>query len=384
MKIIEIAITSTSDVTADATRVIIGNVIRENETFRYIFCPTLVDNRDNPSACVKGAIIVQRKSSKENWNDCNTLHINNLKVGEWGKLELNSESILALITYSDVLREIYNKDGNIKSMLNKNKIIIIDSDITNEDKDNMLKIQKENPNFFKQLCSLMDLKVNLNSIIEFIENNESNVENVAKEITIEKAMELYDNLKLRFITIEEMKDNLDNPREEFWQQYFQNNEHILSLIIPNVFQIIASKAYVGGKGIDNKGGTVVDFIYNSGINNIALIEIKTPVTDLLSTTEYRDGVYSMSKELAGAIAQVKDQKDHMIKEYNNISKNSGNEFAAYDPNCYIIIGNIKSLDNDDKIRSYELIKSSLKDITVITFDELITKVNFIINLIKSR
>lgn len=76
--------------------------------------------------------------------------------------------------------------------------------------------------------------------------------------------------------------------------------------------IFADKAYVGGKGINNSGGNLCDFIYQNSLSqNVALIEIKTPCTELIGN-QYR-GTYSFSYDLSGAVNQVLNYRDKLTK-----------------------------------------------------------------------
>nr|WP_231595864.1 Shedu anti-phage system protein SduA domain-containing protein [Bacillus sp. LK2] len=83
--------------------------------------------------------------------------------------------------------------------------------------------------------------------------------------------------------------------------------------------LFKGKTYIGGKGLDNKEGKVVDFIFKNSItNDIALIEIKTPRKKLLSN-EYRHNVFSIHPDLSGAIVQVLSYKDKIQKGFNSLS-----------------------------------------------------------------
>ena len=76
--------------------------------------------------------------------------------------------------------------------------------------------------------------------------------------------------------------------------------YVLEQVFSWPVTIVNEKAYVGGKAVDNKGGGLVDFLVKNQLtNNVALIEIKTPGTELLSKNEYRNGVYNLSEELTG-------------------------------------------------------------------------------------
>lgn len=54
----------------------------------------------------------------------------------------------------------------------------------------------------------------------------------------------------------------------------------------------------------------------------------------------------------------------------------GKNFSAYDPKSYIIIGNTKDL-NSEQLESFELFRNGLKDIEIITFNELIDKLKIL-------
>ena len=83
--------------------------------------------------------------------------------------------------------------------------------------------------------------------------------------------------------------------------------------------------------------------------------------------------------MSGSIVQIRKQKDGLIKEYNSIklqSMRKGTNFSAYDPKSYIIIGNTNEL-SDEQNESFELFRNSLKDIEIITFNELIDKLKIL-------
>lgn len=181
---------------------------------------------------------------------------------------------------------------------------------------------------------------------------------------------LYEVLKL-------MQDNLDNDREEFWQtEVFKKNPWILSMVLGGPFEFLKDKAYVGGKGLDNKGGNVVDFIYkNSVSNNVVLIEIKTPRAKIIAE-QYR-GTYSFSPELSGAVNQVLNYRDKMTKEYYSLTGGSESEFVSFSPECVVIIGKLSPL-NVKEIAAFENYRNILSGVTIMTFDEVYLRIKSIV------
>ena len=146
-----------------------------------------------------------------------------------------------------------------------------------------------------------------------------------------------------------------------------------------MLQIISCQTYMGGKRIDNKGSSISDFVYEKGIDNVCIIEIKTPLTKIVEKNKYRDNVYVPSQELISSIVQVKEQKDSFMKDYNAIWRESyeeGINFKAFDPKCYLIIGNTSDLDTK-QLESFNLFRNELRTVEIITYDELLSKMEIL-------
>ncbi|MBF2090246.1 MAG: DUF4263 domain-containing protein [Synechococcales cyanobacterium K44_A2020_017] len=185
--------------------------------------------------------------------------------------------------------------------------------------------------------------------------------------------------------LEIWRNNISNDSEEFWQGVLVQNSFLFSQLFYFPVIVLDNKAYVGGKGISNKGGNVADFLCaNNLTRNVALVEIKTPVTKLLGA-RYRGDIYNTSTELSGSVAQVANYKNSLMKNYVTLTNPEEERFEAFDPRCIIIIGNISSELLDSKQRkSLELFRMGLKDVQVITYDELFEKVEFLVNLLEGN
>lgn len=180
-------------------------------------------------------------------------------------------------------------------------------------------------------------------------------------------------------------ENKGNSSEEFWQKTLSKFSFVLSQIFSFPVIILKDKAYVGGKGIDNSRGNLVDFLVaNKLTRNAALIEIKTPDTPIV-TEKYRGDIHSISKEVVGAVMQVTNYRDSLLKQYNTLTSGSTGEFDAFDPQCLVIVG---SMQNEKMSRlqrkSFELFRNGLKDVRVITYDELFAKVQILIDLLEGN
>lgn len=168
--------------------------------------------------------------------------------------------------------------------------------------------------------------------------------------------------------------NTENGLEEYWQQLFKENPYVLTQIfsVPVIF--VGDKAYVGGMSVDKQNAKFVDYLYTKDSSNDALlIELKTPVTKLLGG-RYRKGVYKPSSELSGSIVQALDYRRELSASIRQITANSDKKIEIFNPRCVVVVGNASSeLDNDLKRKSLELYRTSLKDVEIVTYDELFKK-----------
>lgn len=183
--------------------------------------------------------------------------------------------------------------------------------------------------------------------------------------------------------LEIWRTNQTNDDEEFWQQFFGNNPIILAQAVPEQIIKIGEKCYLGGKGIDNSGGHISDYLFaTASTRNIVIIEIKTPRTPLIGK-RYRANAYAISEELSGAIVQTLSYRDELLKSYYNLTGRPGSiQFNAFDPQCLIVIGHL-FLDNlsDIERRSLELFRRSNTRVQILTYDELFAKAQDLVDLL---
>lgn len=369
MKYVKVKIESVAKDVAQCS----GFVLRENSKFRYIFYPYLIDNHSNINECIKAKLIVERKNPTDPWDEeFNEYKLTDLKRGEWFNVELKASELELLIKYCTELKNTYIFNGK-ETLFNSEKIMIIDDINNEEDVIKILDLIKSNPNTYEYLSKLVEISPE--KVGKFLDNEE-NRSMTLDSISNENQIKIFNELKGKIINTDYLKNELTNGNEEFWQKFFTEYPNVLYSVIPSLFQQIASKQYLGGKDITNHNGVLGDFLYKLGQNNVALIEIKTPIQDIMSNTLYRNNVYAPSQDLSGAIVQIRKQKDLFLKSYYNLVCNSSEKFAAFDPKLYIIIGNTNSLNLEQK-ECFELFRNELKDIEIICYDELINKLDLI-------
>lgn len=194
--------------------------------------------------------------------------------------------------------------------------------------------------------------------------------------------------EIELVSLEELIDRYEkllatNGSEESWQKFFRTYPFILKLAFGYPIVAMGEQVSVGGGRFDGKGEKIADFTVMAALSgNLALVEIKKPSSRLLSSQPYRDGVFAPSRDLSGSVAQVLDQRYHLQTDFAVKKVNSrvwGVE--AYTIQCLVIIGSNPT--TDDERKSFELFRRDLRQVQVITFDELLAKLRAILDFLKA-
>ena len=135
----------------------------------------------------------------------------------------------------------------------------------------------------------------------------------------------------------------------------------------------------GGMGLKRKGEKQADYLVKAGmLGNLAIVEIKTTETPLLTKNPYRPpNLYGPHPELTGGVNQLVDQKLRLIKSI--AAKKEEEEepsIQAWSVPCILIIGRLP--EKKDEKQSFEIYRGSQKDVLIITFDELVALHEFLI------
>ena len=174
--------------------------------------------------------------------------------------------------------------------------------------------------------------------------------------------------------IEKFEDMLSKDLPEpKWQEFLKENAFILSLAFAYPVFLVQDQAYVGGATLRGVGEKFADFLTAQRYRaNLALIEIKRPSSPLLSAVPYRESLFCAHKELSGAMAQVLDQRYRLHLSFTQkIYESDLRDVHPYAIQCIVIAG--KTPEGKAEKKSLELLRNASKDVTVLTFDELLDK-----------
>ncbi len=89
-------------------------IIRQNNQYRIVYFPKLVDNSKNPEECVNGCLVCQKKGKTDNWEDMNEISVKDVKIGEWTKFNIELGEMLNLIRYADKLKEFMKRTNPLR------------------------------------------------------------------------------------------------------------------------------------------------------------------------------------------------------------------------------------------------------------------------------
>lgn len=214
----------------------------------------------------------------------------------------------------------------------------------------------------------------------------------ARSLSRTKPTELLElNRKIEAVTlerlIERLKDMLTKKlKEAVWQGFFIDNPFVLRLAFGLPIMIVGDQLSVGGRKFSGVGDKISDFVVKAAASgNLALIEIKTPDTLLLEATPYRGDLHAPGRELSGAVNQVLDQRYQSQKSIQSLKDNSGVwDIETYAVQGLVIAGRTPEPTPESKARlkSLELFRNSLKSVMIVTFDELLIKLEQLLEFLR--
>jgi hypothetical protein len=368
----EIETTSTSGRTAEASDV----ELRITDTTRLVFRPRLVDNPNQPEACVRGTFVFERKTASGEWiADVGGATAAKTKAGELRRLELKSGELLKFMkTIRPLYGVVYQERGIPFGKQTYQRVDEGFGIFLKESRNDIEALMNAHP---------VDAKKALTNMVHWlVSGTTSDAVRRLAEIdtnTLPKVGALLGVSTLK-AAMDYWEANRTNPEEPFWQKALTQYAFVLSQLFAQPVVMVENWAYVGGKGFDNTGGGYTDFVAKfAETGALAIIEIKTPVTPLL--VKYRTGVYAPSGELTGAVAQVLKYRRTLTMSLPQLDHDSDERHIVGNPPCYVIIGDSSNLTRPMK-ESLELYRAELRHVRVVTYNELFLKTRSSIEILE--
>lgn len=352
-------------------------VLREGNQVRLVFVPKLVDNPENPKACVDGHFIYQRKTRNGPWLPVPTVPLTTFKSGEEFRLMLHAQELRTLLEGVVRLYQLHQQLGIPRG---SSRFVRVDPGVAE---------------FFargrKDLVSILDSDAEnavemMLQFVRWLARSPGRREAVTKLASV--APEQMPTLTA-LLSLAAMKDaighwrqNQTNGSEEFWQRSLTDRAYVLSQVFAYPVVVIDSRAYVGGKRLAGGGGKETDFLATiESTQAVIVIEIKTPQTKLLGP-QYRDGVFPLSRELSAAIAQALRCRQNLMRRFDALTAEVAKKFTLGEPRCVVIAGNSTELRDQVMRENFELQREHVHGATIVTYDELFLRLERLVALLE--
>jgi hypothetical protein len=351
-------VASTSRNTADVNDI----VLSETGTTRSLLRSTIVRNPNNEAAGVRLTLMHQRKGRNDVWEDPDEPPLSNVKAGEIRIFNLRSEPTLRLHQALVDLYAIHNNLGVTRGI----------QDLVVAHPSEVIRAPEEIVNAINTLINnghaegLWDVLGTLDQ--DTLDAFSSNVIQAKRKL----ALELFANM-LRA-----------NHTEQEWEDFFKVNRWIFGYGLDYQFlSNLQDQPNYGGANITGVGAQRGDQLHTTSgsVKYTVLVEIKRPDTSLLARVRYRNGAYSISEELAGGIAQIQSCCHLWEVEGSRTDANREllGEVRTVKPKGILVIGKSSELIDRQRAESFELFRSHLQGIAILTYDELFERASFIVN-----
>jgi hypothetical protein len=352
-------------------------VLREGPMVRLVFRPMLVQNDEDSSAGVKGTFVYQRKVKAQSWQDIPSVSIGTIKTGEEYRLELHSAELLKFFNELAQLYQIHREEGIQRGQTKYVRAEGTVAALSNMSDEELRAViggtESLGAAAIVRLIRWASSAENFALLFERLESLEpDSFRNLNAALVVAVLKRAYKT----------WIQHRENDNEDFWQSLLAQQAFVLEQIFSLPIVVIREKAYVGGKTITNSGGHIADFLTKNAVTDaVGLIEIKTPKTPLLGRP-YRRGVYNVSVDLAGAVQQILTYRQSLMDERDQLLKDNPS-LTSFTPRCVVLIGHArKELDDKAKRQAFELFRHQLKDVEVITYDEMVEKTRRLFRLLE--
>lgn len=238
---------STSNKTAKTNSI----VLKQTERIRTTFEADLVENSKIPENCLCGKLIHERKGKKELNFPTEIISKKNIKIGDILSISLDTTETKKLF---DGLKDRYDLYSISKIPKGKKQFIKIKNDIDSEllSKIDELKNLGKLPNY--QIMNIIEHLLKIFKNENGLNESSEKFSNIQINMNLTR-LKIIKNNFLEFLNLQK--------NEEEWQNFFSENQWLLSLLFHTPITIYKSKVYLGGKNIDNVGGNIIDFLYNN-------------------------------------------------------------------------------------------------------------------------
>lgn len=212
-----------------------------------------------------------------------------------------------------------------------------------------------------------------------------------------RQLEVFERLLSEEAYFDEIKTKKNCGDERLWQLFFEKNPWIFGYGLQYVYGSTLDQKkleqVVRGHTAIQPGKRVDALLKSKAIaSTLCFVEIKHHKTELLSKQPYRQGCYSPSTDLTGAVAQIQATvsfaSETLFGRHSIVGDDgfpTGETVFNFAPRSFVIAGSLAEFAgeagvSEDRLRGFELYRSNLQQPEVFTFDELLERARHIVEL----
>lgn len=342
------------------------DVIEENPTTRIVLqSTTFPPNNGIDDFNITGYLCHARRSrtkSGEEWQPVKNFNLRNMKVGDYVRIQLGPHNLKALFL---ALADKYSALGGLESILAEAGIKTIDPEVATvlegRERDTLQALMERDDDFWDNVADL---------------DTRNALETKAPQLEHQRRKDALSVFK-------EHMDAKDWSEGE-WEAFLKTNEWIFGLGLSYQYMsTIQNQAHLGGTAITGRGTDRVDYLMaTSGDSRFTvLVDIKKPNARFLHSAEYRSNIFHISREVAGGVAQLQSYCHTWTIEGSQHGGNTPEKLGAYtyEPKGMLIVGHLAELGDDDaKRKSFELFRRHTNNPQILTFDEVFSRVEYMV------
>lgn len=392
-----------------SSKIIDTVVIRSNRQYRISLQLSVINNDEHPDCPLKGKIIVEKKKHSDEW-DREKISVGDLRAGEYFQIPLELSELHDLHKKLTQLYDSFSSsdggsfgnyvkyDGTPESVR-----AFFDSDpfLTFRERKNPKR--NELINLFSRLICGGEYDAPVIELLSEVDlSSTESVKSILDVMTMSedlrktlgevdpKYLSKIDRI-LNISQLEKVRSTIHNHLycgdEKRWQKYFEDNVWVLEQLFNCPHLYFYRELETGVTDYRGRGSNTTDFAFTHGFSNeVAIIEVKPPTAKLIDnpTTPYRNHVYTISKDITNGVSQVLRNRYNLLMNYN-AKKPSTDDYTVFQPKCILLAGSYESIKtNPDHVSTFELYRNNLHGVRVVTYDELLLRIDSVIDLVSCK
>ena len=310
-----------------------------------------------------GGDIVRYKLGKDGKNEPIKQDFRNIEAGDGAKIKLSNSAVKKLLD-TFLKFDTVRSDGGIAKGIQKYNLVNQDDLVISD----------------KNVAKVVEGMLENDTVMSFWSALASESPDTATALADSRIQQMRRESLAKF---QELITN-SGTSEADWQNFFEDNKWVFGLGLRyQILKVSQSQPHYGGEAVDGKGGQRGDFLAYSQAKAkyTCLVEIKKHSTEPLGK-RYRNGAYSASEELSGAIAQVQANcaKWEIDGSRSDENRDKMDGIHTVQPKGLVVIGSTAELEGDrEKWSSFERLRRNVLNPEIITFDELLERARFVVN-----